>query len=67
MQGERIPIPMYRNERNRSGLRGPAGPAHAGPRGPVNPARPLRALASSKPRSSMQVATRKLVSYAGAG
>jgi len=67
MQGERTPIPMYRNERDRLGLMNPAGPLNCGPLGSVNPARQRGALALSTPRSSMQAATRKLVSYAGAG
>jgi len=69
MQGERIPIPMYRNERDHMGLTGRAvgGASALLPPLPVNPARQPGGLPLGTPRSSMQAATRKLVSYARAG
>jgi len=67
MQGERISIPMYRNERDHWGQL--VGLWWAWPTAPcwINPARRPWALARGRPRYSMHVATRKPVSYACAG
>lgn len=67
MQGERILIPMYRNEHNHLGLMAKARAPHGALPGPVNPAQQGRPLGRSTLRYSMCAATRKLVSYARAG
>jgi len=69
MQGERIPIPKYRNENNHMGPTPGAGFGGLTPPPPGGSTPPgnAGALAPAALRCSMQAATRKLVSYARAG
>lgn len=71
MQGERIPIPMYRNENNHTEANGPSGPSPHRARAPLVPVNLAQQSEGHSPRnalrSSIRAATRKLASYACAG